>query len=126
MFMRSLKALGSRRPRGSVIGGRSILVLPKSERPGTAGRALGGPGHTSAAERRRRNLLFLAGFIVVTFLLGLVPALRFLLVVNVVADVLLVLYLGAALYIAGTSKTLEREPFPPLERRSEAAGGSWH
>lgn len=123
--MRSLRALGSRRARtggGGMIGGRSILVLNKPERPG--GRA-GGSGHATAAERRRRNLTVLAGFIVVTFVLGLIPALRFLLLVNVVADVLLVLYLGAALYIAGTSKTLERESVAAVVERRQAAGGGF-
>lgn len=124
--MRSLRALGSRRARtggGGMIGGRSILVLNKPERPG--GRAAGGSGHATAAERRRRNLTVLAGFIVVTFVLGLIPALRFLLLVNVVADVLLVLYLGAALYIAGTSKTLERESVAAVVERRQAAGGGF-
>lgn len=129
MFQRTLRAL-SRRPTGSVLGGRSILVPPKTPYPyGTgpgapheSGRSL----RSSAAERRRRNLTYLAIFIIATFLLGLIPALRFLLVVNLVADVLLILYLGAALYLAVWPPPSEREPLPPIDREAEprrAAGG---
>jgi hypothetical protein len=84
----------------------------------------------AAADRRRQNLTWLAGFIVITFLLGLIPALRFLLVINLVADILLIAYLGLAVYIAARPPTETRTraapPTPAYEpdiRRPEVAGG---
>jgi hypothetical protein len=72
----------------------------------------------SAAERRRRNLTYLAVFIITTFLLGVFPPLRFLLVVNLVADVMLIVYLGLALYLAVWPPASERgdgyEPAGPV------------
>ena len=65
-------------------------------------------GRSSAAERRRRNLTYLAVFIIVTFLLGLLQPLRFLLVFNLIADVMLILYLGLAVYMTVWPPTSER------------------
>jgi hypothetical protein len=86
-----------------MLGARSVLVPPKSPYPlqmdpGSIGKPM--RTRSSAAEKRRKNLTYLAIFIIGTFVLGLVPSLRFLLVFNIIADVLLVLYLGLALYIA--------------------------
>lgn len=126
-FRRALKALGtSKRPRDRV-GGRWVLVPRTPEYAPEASMRSG--GHMTAADRRRRNLTILAGFIVVTFLLGLIPALRFLLVLNLVADVLLIAYLVAAMVYAA------RPPSPRRDERTthyrtemsppEAAGGGW-
>lgn len=80
----------------------------------------------TAAERRRKNLTYLAIFIIATFVLGLIPGLRFLLVINVIADVLLVLYLAAAFYLAVWPPTTERD-LPPIEETvpPQAAGNSY-
>ena len=127
VFRRSLRALG-KRPRQPVLGGRSILVPPKSPyplsgRPATLG-ARPPRASSSAAQRRRRNLTNLALFIIVTFLLGLVPPLRFLLVINLVADVLLILYLALAAYLAAWPPPAEREAVPvPAEALPQAAEG---
>ena len=123
MFRRSLKTMG-RRPKYGVLGARSVLVPPKSPYPlGTEPGTLGRPvrPRSSAAERRRKNLTYLAIFIIGTFLLGLVPSLRFLLVFNIIADVMLVLYLGLAVYVAIWPPPTEREPvgaepLPPARR----------
>jgi hypothetical protein len=73
-------------------------------------------GRSTAAERRRRNLTYLAVFIIVTFLLGIVPSLRFLLVLNLVADVVLILYLGLAVYMTIWPPQSERAiPHPPVD-----------
>jgi hypothetical protein len=103
VFKRSLSALG-RKQRQPVLGGRSILVPPKSPYP------LSGPVHfgkaqkvtssRSAAMRRRKNLTNLAVFIIATFLLGFIPPLHFMLFINLVADVALIAYIGLALYMA--------------------------
>jgi len=102
MFRRALRAIGSTPRRGSgAVGGRSVLVPPKSQYPLAD---LGGPSHPrtqTAAVRRRRNLTYLATFTIVTFALGLlVRPLGFLLYVNIVADVALVAYLVAVVYFA--------------------------
>lgn len=105
MFRRSLSALAGRRRGPNVLGGRNILVPPKPVYPIQGGRVtpLGSPargGRPTAADRRRRNLTYLAVFIIVSFVLGLlVQPLRFLLVLNLVADVLLIAYLGAVVYL---------------------------
>jgi hypothetical protein len=106
-----------RRPRYGMLGARSVLVPPKAPYPlqmdpASIGRPLGRSSR-SAAERRRKNLTYLAIFIIGTFLLGLVPSLRFLLVFNIIADVLLVLYLGLALYVAVWPPPSEREHVAP-------------
>jgi hypothetical protein len=44
-----------------------------------------------------------------------VPGLRFLLVVNLIADVLLVLYLAAAVFLVVWPRASEREALPVLE-----------
>lgn len=143
VFRRALRALGGpRRPR-SDLGGRWVLVPPSPEYPILPRRSDG--RRPTAAERRNRNLTYLAGFIVVTFLLGLLlRPLRFLLVANVVADLLLVAYILAAVFVAarppkrsgrpgpaGARPTPESAPAPdsgasPGDReppKSEAAGG---
>lgn len=122
MFQRALRALGKRQT-GSVLGGRSILVPPKTPYPygtgpGPLSQRTGRSLRSSAAERRRRNLTYLAMFIIATFLLGLIPALRFLLVINLIADVLLIIYLAAALYLAVWPPPSERA-LPPVEREAE-------
>ena len=114
-----MKAMG-RRPRYGALGARSVLVPQKSTYPLQMDpSAIGRPGRTArraAAERRRKNLTYLAVFIIGTFLLGLVPSLRFLLVFNIIADALLVAYLGLALYVAIRP--------PPSERQPVIAGGA--
>lgn len=135
MFRRALKAIGSDRTSKGTVGGRWVLVPPSGDYPadprmspnGRSGRRM------RAAERRRRNLTWLAGFIVVTFLLGLIPALRFLLVLNLIADILLIAYLGAALYFAARPVETSSGPRPGSAsgRESEragaeaASGGGW-
>jgi hypothetical protein len=121
MFRRSMSAMGGRRRGPSVLGGRTILVPPKSAYPYQRA-GLNRAGHQalgqrpSAADKRRRNLTRLAVFIIVTFVLGIVPALRFLLVLNLIADVLLILYLGLALYMAvWPSPSQTSSPTPPVD-----------
>lgn len=122
-FTRALKALGGpKRPR-TVPGGRWVLVPPAPDYPPPGG-ASARPG-PSAADRRRRNLSYLAVFILVTFVLGLFPPLRALLLLNLIADILLVVYLGAALYFAARPVTppADRRPREANLPRTEAAGG---
>ncbi len=129
MFSRALRALGAQRgSRESVLGGRRILVPRQSDYPAAPGSPMPQreTGKPSAAERRRRNLAVLAAVIIVTFLLGLIPALRFLLVINLIADVLLIAYLVAAMVYAARPVqpqarrgSEERQASPP-----EVAGGS--
>jgi hypothetical protein len=113
-----------------MLGARSILVPRKPDYPAGTVDTVGGrpirPLRATAAERRRKNLTYLAIFIIATFVLGLIPGLRFLLIVNVVADVLLVLYLGAAFYLAVWPPTSERD-LPPIEETipPQAAGTSY-
>jgi hypothetical protein len=89
------------------------------------GSPVGGRRPTAAA-RRRKNLTYLASFIVGTFLLGLLPPLRFLLIFNLIADVMLIAYLGLAVYM--TVWPPERERFvetadPALAPQRVAEGG---
>jgi hypothetical protein len=72
------------------------------------------PRGRTAAERRRRNLANLAIFVIATFGLSWVPGLRFLLVVNLIADVLLVLYLAAAVFLVVWPRE-DRDVLPVLE-----------
>lgn len=81
---------------------------------GSSGRIIT-PSSRSAAERRRRNLANLAIFVIASFVLAWVPGLRFLLVVNLIADVLLVLYLAAAVFLVVWPRASEREALPVLE-----------
>ncbi len=116
VFKRSLSALG-RKQRQPVLGGRSILVPPKSPYPLSGGpvpfaKAQRVTSSRSAAMRRRRNLTNLAVFIIATFLLGFIPPLHFMLFINLVADVALIAYLGLALYMA---------IWPPPEREAVPA-----
>jgi hypothetical protein len=114
------------------MGGRNILVPPKPVYPmqGQALTPLGRPmpgGRSSAAERRRRNLTFLAAFNIVTFLIGLLPPTRFLLVPHLIGDVLLIVYLGLAVYMANFAATSDRaqhrgEP-EVIVRQQVAEGG---
>jgi hypothetical protein len=111
-----MKAMG-RRPRGA-LGGRSILVPAKVPYPlqptvGASGRIVSHSSRT-AAERRRHNLARLAIFVISTFVLSWVPGLRFLLVVNLIADVLLVLYLAAAVFLVVWPRA-DREALPVIE-----------
>jgi hypothetical protein len=111
-----MKAMG-RRPRGA-LGGRSILVPAKVPYPlqptvGPSGRIVSHSSRT-AAERRRHNLARLAIFVISTFVLSWVPGLRFLLVVNLIADVLLVLYLAAAVFLVVWPRA-DREALPVIE-----------
>jgi hypothetical protein len=120
MFRKSLSALGGRRRGSNPLGGRNILVPPKPVYPlrGQTLTPLGSPirgGRSSAAERRRRNLTYLAIFIISTFLLGILPPLRFLLVLNLVADVMLILYLGLAVYMTVWPPQNERPAPPPMD-----------
>lgn len=134
MFRRSLQALGGRRRAPTVMGGRNILVPPKPSypMPGERLTALGTPARgrrSSAAERRRRNLTHLAVFIIVTFVIGIaVPPLRFLLVLNLIADVLLIAYLGLVVYLvvwppSGERAIVTTAPDPQLQPQRVAEGG---
>ena len=114
MFRRSLNALGGKKRTPAPLGGRNILVPPKPVYPlhGAAVTPLGTPirsGRSSAAEKRRKNLTKLALFIVATFVLGMVPALRFLLILNFVADVALLAYLALVVYMVVSPKPPARE-----------------
>ncbi len=118
MFRRTMRAMG-KRPRYGALGGRSILVPAKSAYPlrpmagsGPVGAMRG--SRSTAAERRRRNLAQLAIFVIATFVLAWVPGLKFLLVVNLIADLLLVLYLAAAVFLVVWPRG-EREVLPVLE-----------
>jgi hypothetical protein len=116
MFRRTMRAMG-KRPRYGVLGGRSILVPPKMPyplQPMSGKGALGPHGSRSAAERRRRNLAHLAIVVISTFVLAWVPGLRFLLVVNLIADLLLVLYLAAAVFLVVWPRARAELP-PPVE-----------
>jgi hypothetical protein len=100
------------------MGGRNILVPPKPAYPAHGQRLtpLGSPARgrrSSAAERRRRNLTHLAVFIIVTFVIGIaLPPMRFLLVLNLVADVLLIAYLGLVVYMVVWPPSGERAIVP--------------
>ncbi len=103
------------------MGGRNILVPPKPVYPmsGQTLTPLGRPvagGRSSAAERRRRNLTYLAVFNIVTFVIGLLPPTRFLLIPHLIGDVLLILYLGLAVYMTAWPPQSERRQ----ERNAEA------
>lgn len=134
MFRRSLSALGGRRRGPTVLGGRNILVPPKPvyPLPGQSLSPLGTPSRgrrSSGAERRRRNLTHLAVFIIATFVLGIaLPPLRFLLVLNLIADVLLIAYLGLVVYMVVWSPQGERMAVqapndPQLQPQRVAEGG---
>ncbi len=122
VFRRGLSALG-RRQRQPVLGGRSILVPPKSPYPLQRGPVQFGQGAPvrsaarTAAARRRRNLTNLAIFIIATFVLGMVPPLRFLLWLNLVADIALILYLGLALFMAVWPGP-EKESVPVMQQEA--------
>jgi hypothetical protein len=101
------------------MGARTILVPPKPVYPlqGQAVTPLGRPVamRSSAAERRRRNLTYLATFNIVTFLVGLIPAMRWLLVPHLAGDILLILYLGLAVYMTAGPSRNERIAQRPAE-----------
>jgi len=123
MFRRTMKAMG-RRPRHGALSGRSILVPAKAPYPlqpvlGPGGTLLSHSART-AAERRRRNLAHLAIVVISTFVLAWVPGLRFLLVVNLIADVLLVLYLAAAVFLVVWPKG-GRDGLPVIEEPAHRA-----
>lgn len=119
MFRRSLRALGGKRRAPNAMGARTILVPPKPVYPhhGQQLTPLGRPvaGRSSAAERRRRNLTYLAVFNIVTFLIGLIPSMRFILVPHLLGDVLLILYLALAAYMTVWPPQSER----PAQRTAE-------
>ncbi len=129
MFRRSLSALGGRRRGSNPLGGRNILVPPKPVYPrrGQTLSPLGSPvrgNRATAAERRRRNLTHLAAFIIGTFVLGLLPTLRFLLILNLIADVLLIAYLGLAVYMTAWPPERERpQTMDPTLAPQRVAGG---
>lgn len=116
MFQKTLRAIGGpRRPRA--VAGRIILAPKSSDYPLSPIMSrvaiLNDTGTASA--RRRRNLTFLAGFIIVTFLLGwLISPLRFVLYINFVADLVFVAYLAAAVFIANQQ---------PVRTRAEQSSG---
>ncbi|MGH2760972.1 MAG: hypothetical protein ACRDKJ_15610 [Actinomycetota bacterium] len=126
MFRRTMKAMG-RRPRYGALGGRSILVPAKAPYPLRPMLGPGGmPGSVSsrtAAERRRRNLAHLAIIVIATFVLAWVPGLRFLLVLNLIADLLLVLYLAAAVFLVVWPRA-DKEPLPVIEDPAHQAAES--
>lgn len=150
MFRRALKAIGGgQRKTRDVLGGRSVLVPPKPDYPqwptNNSRRSRVPAQRLSAADRRRRNLSYLSGFIIATFVLGLIPGLRVLLFFCVVACVMLVAYLGLAMYLAanppaggpsrrtiggpqpGAGHVVTQPPAsaPGADGASEAAGG-WY
>jgi hypothetical protein len=106
MFRRSLRALGPKRRAPMPMGGRNILVPPKPVYPMQGqqltplGRPMPGTGRMTAADRRRRNLTYLAAFNIVTFVIGLMPPMRFILIGHLVGDALLILYVALAVYMA--------------------------
>lgn len=122
MFNRALKAMaGSRRSR-TTVGGRVILVPRSTDHPGSHRTA----GRRSASERRNRNLKYLSIFVIATFLPGwLVPGLRFLLVPNFIADVLLIAYFVAAVVYAARPVKVRSQRMPEQASTPEAAGGGW-
>lgn len=127
MFRRTMKAMG-RRQRYGALGGRSILVPAKAPYPLQPMRGPGGglpqtSSSRTAAARRRRNLANLAIVVIATFVLAWVPGLRFLLVLNLIADLLLVLYLAAAVFLVVWPKA-EREPLPVIEDPAHQAAES--
>lgn len=107
-----------RRPRYGALSGRSILVPAKAPYPLQPVLGPGGVPHSpsfrTAAARRRRNLAHLAIIVIATFVLAWVPGLRFLLVINLIADLLLVLYLAAAVFLVVWPKG-ERDALPVIE-----------
>lgn len=113
MFRRALRALGSKGDGDAVLGARRVLVLRKAEYPPRSQSVRSEDGaprrRATAADRRRRNLTALAVFIIVTFFGGLIGELRFLLVANLVACILLIAYLGAAIYYTART-TRSRQP----------------
>jgi hypothetical protein len=113
MFRRSLRALGGKRRSPQAMGSRTILVPPKPVYPlqGQRLTPLGRPvsSRSNAAERRRRNLTYLATFNIITFLIGLLPPMRWLLVPHLLGDVLLILYLGMAAYMTAWPPQSERK-----------------
>jgi hypothetical protein len=118
MFKKSMRAMG-RRTRYGALSGRNILVPAKASYPlqpmvGGTGPRLS-RGLRTAAERRRRNLANLAIFVIGSFVLAWVPGLRFLLVVNLIADVLLVLYLAAAVFMVVWPRASDRDALPVLD-----------
>ena len=116
-----------RRPRYGALGGRSILVPAKAPYPLQPVLGPGGiprsPSSRTAAARRRRNLANLAIVVITTFVLAWVPGLRFLLVVNLIADLLLVLYLAAAVFLVVWPKG-ESEQLPVIEDPAHQAAES--
>jgi hypothetical protein len=112
-----MKAMG-RRPRYGALSGRSILVPAKAPYPLQPVLGPGGiphsPSSRTAAARRRRNLAHLAIIVIATFVLAWVPGLRFLLVINLIADLLLVLYLAAAVFLVVWPKA-ERDTLSVIE-----------
>lgn len=103
--------------------GRMILAPPKQPYPVNIPKAVPGRKQSrSAAQRRRLLMTRLAAFIVVTFFLGLIPPLRILLYPCLGACVLMVLYVGAAVWFAARAV-----PAPPKQSRevtSASAAGS--
>lgn len=105
MFARALKAMsGTKRP-GSMLAGRWVMVPRTRDYPEYPARKRGqsrqtSGGRVSAAERRRKNMVALAAFIIVTFLPGWLFHVQFLLVINLIADILLVAYIAAAIWFA--------------------------
>lgn len=130
MFRRSLRALGGKRRAPVSMGARTILVPPKPTYPvhGQRLTPLGRPvsSRSTASARRRRNLTYLAAFNIVTFLIGLAPPMRFLLVPHLIGDVLLILYLALAAYMTAWPPTSERTAHRPVEMfpQQVAEGGA--
>jgi hypothetical protein len=112
------------------MGGRNILVPPKPAYPlqGQQLTPLGRPlpsGRMTAAERRRRNLTYLAAFNIVTFLIGLAPPMRFLLIGHLVGDALLIAYVGLAVYIANFAPPARNATPPQTEVLPRVAEGGY-
>lgn len=106
VFSKALKALGGSRGTKNAATGRWVMVPTSPEYPGTVQHRPRVP----AAERRRRNLSFLAAFIIGTFVLGLLPVFRVLLFVNLGADIVLIAYLVAVLVFAARPVAVRQQP----------------
>ena len=96
-----LRVRAERGPADSIGAFRSQLSVLERTAPGITSPAyrrqvpVGVITRSQAQKRRRDTLVFLLGGIMVTFVLGLIPALRVLWVMNAVLDVLFVTYLVA-------------------------------
>lgn len=103
-FNKSLQALGSQ---GSAQGRWIVMpAAPSDRRPGS-----------SAVERRRKVFTFFVGLALATFLLALVPALRWLLWIHLVTDICLATLVGLLFVLRGVPGVSSGETSGRSERR---------